>query len=276
VIRREFISLLGGAAAWPLAVRAQPADGRAAALLSRTASSTADTLVQIINDLIGRIGSTVQLSWSEDTMAQRRSDALRLLRQAIPVSEIAFLDASGTERLKVSRFTTDVVGNLADLSQDPKFTQAVAHGVYFAPPYLRRDMIYTTLSVAGVRREAGVGVAVLNLSLEYFVWRARVGAHGVAYILDAEGRFIVHSDMLAPAAGAGDRAVLADPSLFQRDFSSLAQVQAALAAGSGPTEARTARDLNGREVLSASATIEGPAWHVFVELLLAEADTAVP
>jgi hypothetical protein len=82
---RDFLTLLGGVVAWPLAARARPADGRAATLLSRTASSTADTLAQIINDLIGRIGSTVQLSWSEDTMAQRRSDALRLLRQAIPV-----------------------------------------------------------------------------------------------------------------------------------------------------------------------------------------------
>jgi hypothetical protein len=67
-----------------------------------------------------------------------------------------------------------------------------------------------------------------------------------------------------------------DFSLFQRDLSGLAQVRAAIAAGSGPTPVRAARDLNGRDVLSASASVAGPGWHVFVELPLAEADTVVP
>jgi hypothetical protein len=67
-----------------------------------------------------------------------------------------------------------------------------------------------------------------------------------------------------------------DFNLFQRDLSGLAQVQAARAAGSQPTQPLAARDINGRDVLSASASVTGPGWHVFVELPLAEADTSVP
>jgi hypothetical protein len=59
-------------------------------------------------------------------------------------------------------------------------------------------------------------------------------------------------------------------------MSQLAQVQAARAAGSGATQVHTARDIDGRDVLSASASVASPDWHVFVELPLAETDTAVP
>jgi two-component system, NtrC family, sensor kinase len=112
------------------------------------------------------IGSTAQLSWSADTMAQRRLDGLRLLRQAIPVTGIAFVDASGIVKLRASRVAMDTVD---DLSHQPKFTQTAAHKVYHGPAYLRHDMIYITLSVAGPQRENGVSVAEVNLSLEKFL-----------------------------------------------------------------------------------------------------------
>jgi len=54
-------------------------------------------------------------------------------------------------------------------------------------------------------------------------------------------------------------------------------VQAARAPGpSAITRANVARDINGRDVLPASASVAGPGWHVFVELPVAEADAAVP
>jgi hypothetical protein len=278
--RREFIAGLGGAVAWPLVGCAQQPDGRAAALLLRIlqlqADSTADRISQIIREIISQVGWTTQLPWSPGNIDQRRFDGLRLLRQVPAITELSQLDSTGKEQLKVSRLAMDVEEGKADLSHDAKFTEAVAHSVYFGPVYLRRGEVYLTLSLAGTRRESGVSVAQLNLSLDQFVRGLKVGEHGIAYLLDAQGRVIVHSDMFVLATGAGGNRFTFDPSLFQRDFSGLVQVQAAIAAGSSPTQARAARDINGRDVLSASATVAGPGWHVFVELPLAEADTAVP
>jgi len=279
--RREFLALLGsGAAMWPAAARAQQTDGRASVLLLRALQLRADGIAgkisQILSEIVSQIGWTTQVPWSVGTMEQRRFDALRLLRQAIPVTEIAVLDPSGIEQLKVSRLAMDGVANKQDLSREASFMEAVAHKVYYGPVYLRRDTVYMTLSVAGTRRESGVSIAQLNLGVEQFVRGPKIGEKGVAYILDAQGRVVAHPDMFVPVPGADGDKFTVDPSLFQRDLSGLAQVQAALAAGSGPPQVRAARDINGRDVLSTSASVAGPGWHVFVELPLAEADTAVP
>jgi Cache domain len=114
---------------------------------------------------------------------------------------------------------------------------------------------YMTLSVAGARRDAGVSVAEVNLKLiRDLVTRIKVGEHGVAYVVDADGRVIVHPDI----------------SLVQRDFSGLAQVQAARAVGSGPGSVQVARDTNGREVLTAYAPVLPLDWVVLVELPVEE------
>jgi hypothetical protein len=134
-----------------------------------------------------------------------------------------------------------------------------------------------TLSLAGTQRESGVSVAEVNLKLVWdLIVRLNVGGHGIAYLLDARDRVIMHPGMLRPSFGTSVSSSDGDPTLFQRDLSGLAQVQAARAAGSQSMQPLAARDINGREVLSASASIAGPDWHVFVELPLAEADTVVP
>src|SRR5262249_12445388 len=162
----------------------------------------------------------------------------RLLRQAIPVTDIAFLDASGIEQLKVSRLEMDQVARKSDLSQEQNFTEALAHKVYYGPVYLRKDSVYMTLSVAGTRRESGVSVVEVNLGLGQLVREQRIGEHGIAYILDAQGRVIVHPDMFIAAPGAADDRFTIDPNLFQRDLSDLTQVRAAHAAGAGPADVR--------------------------------------
>ena len=139
--RREFITLLGGAAAcWPLAARAQQTDGRAAALLARIlqlqANDIAAKIGQFIVEIVSQVGWTTQLPWSAGALEQRRFDALRLLRQVPAVTALALLDASGHEQLRVSRLATDVIGSNLDLSADPKFTEAVADKVYYGPVYL--------------------------------------------------------------------------------------------------------------------------------------------
>ena len=77
----------------------------------------------------------------------------------------------------------DVVGSQADFSKDPKFTEAVAHKVYYGPVYFRRKSEpYMTLALTGTRRDAGVSVAEVNLKLIWdVVSQIKVGERGQAY-----------------------------------------------------------------------------------------------
>jgi two-component system, NtrC family, sensor kinase len=76
------------------------------------------------------------------------------------ITELAQLDATGKERLRVSRLAMDVVASGSDLSSDPKFAEAAAKKVYYGPVYFRRESEpYLTLAIAGARRDAGVSVA---------------------------------------------------------------------------------------------------------------------
>jgi hypothetical protein len=161
----------------------------------------------------------------------------------------------------------DVVASNADFSGEPKFTAAVAHGVYYGPAYFREiDMANppsvlpcVTLSVAGTRREAGVSVAEVSLKpVQEVVSSTKVGDHGVAYVVDAGGLVLAHSDI----------------TLVQRDFSSVALVQAARAAGGGSSTgaAQLTRDRSRREVLATSVPVAKLGWLVVVELPVAEAN----
>ena len=235
------------------------------------ADGAAAKIGQFITEIVSQVGWTTQLPWSVGTMEQRRFDALRLLRQVPAVTELAFLDASGTEQLKVSRLAMDQVASKQDLSQDPKFSEAVAHKVYFGPVYFRRESEpYMTLSLAGTRRESGVSVAEVNLKLIWDVVSSiKVGDKGDAYLVDAQGRLIAHPDISLV--------------LRNTDMSKLAQVQAARRLTEEATsdqEVQVAQDVQGREVLTAYAPVTPGSpqlplpplgWLVFVELPSAEA-----
>ena len=52
---------------------------------------------------------------------QRRSDYLRLLRQAPAITEIDLPGLRGRDQLRISRLAMNVVGSGIDYSSDPKF-----------------------------------------------------------------------------------------------------------------------------------------------------------
>ena len=104
------------------------------------AEAAAAKIGQFIKEIESQLGWTTQLPWSAGSIEQRRFDALRLLRQVPAITELAQLDASGKERLRVSRLAMDVVGSSVDFSKDPRFTEAVAHKVYYGPVYFRREI----------------------------------------------------------------------------------------------------------------------------------------
>jgi signal transduction histidine kinase/DNA-binding response OmpR family regulator len=222
------------------------------------AEGAASKIEQFITEINSQVGWTTQLPWSDSTLDQRRFDALRLLRQVPAITELAQIDASGHEQLRVSRLTMDVVGSGIDYSTKPEFTQAVAHKVYYGPVYFRRESEpYMTLSLAGTRRDTGVSIAQVNLKLIWdVVSKIKVGQRGRAYVVDADGRLIAHPDISLV--------------LRNTDMSKLAQVRSARAAGSGQA-VQESEDITGNRVLNAYAQVTPLGWLVFVETPVAEA-----
>jgi signal transduction histidine kinase len=225
------------------------------------ADSAAAKIGQFIKEIESQVGWTTQLLWSAGTIEQRRFDALRLLRQVPAITELAQVDASGKEQLRVSRLAMDVVGSGLDLSQEAKFADAVKNKIYYGPVYFRRESEpYMTLSLSGTRRDAGVSIAEVNLKLIWdVVSKIKVGERGHAYVVDAQGRLIAHPDISLV--------------LRKTDMTRLAQVQAArrVATGAAAEDIETATDIQGRQVLTAFAPVAPLGWTVFVELPVDEA-----
>ena len=71
-----------------------------------------------------QIGWITQLPWSATTVEEWRFDAVRLLRQVPAMTEVAQLDPSGHEQVRVSRGRMDVIGSETDFSRDPIFVEA--------------------------------------------------------------------------------------------------------------------------------------------------------
>src|SRR5246127_5128979 len=109
------------------------------------AEAAAAKISQFIKEIESQVGWTTHPPWSvsatdEDRRRaadQHRFDALRLLRQVPAITELAQVDSTGHERLRVSRLAMDVVDSGLDLSNDPKFREAAAHKVYYGPVYFR-------------------------------------------------------------------------------------------------------------------------------------------
>ncbi|MFZ0606680.1 MAG: cache domain-containing protein, partial [Xanthobacteraceae bacterium] len=227
-------------------------------LQHQQAEAAADKIEEFITQIQSQLGWTTQLPWTNGTLDQRRFDALRLLRQVPAITELAQIDASGHEQLKVSRLTMDVVGSGIDYSDKPEFKEAVKNKVYYGPVYFRRESEpYMTIALAGTRVENGVSIAQVNLKLIWDVVSGiKVGENGHAYVVDGDGRLIAHPDISLV--------------LRNTDMSKLAQVQAARAGGSGE-DVQEADDLAGHKVLTAYARVHPLGWYVFVETPIEEA-----
>src|SRR5271168_1310885 len=224
------------------------------------AEAAAAKIGQFIKEIESQLGWTTQLPWSAGSIEQRQFDALRLLRQVPAITELAQVDSAGKERLRVSRLAMDVLDSGLDLSKDAKFSEAVAHKVYYGPVYFRRESEpYMTLSLAGTRKDAGVSIAEVNLKLIWdVVSQIKVGEHGHAYVVGAQGRLIAHPDISLV--------------LRNTDMSKLVQVEAAQNGGDTTSESlQGAKNIQGQEVLTASAPIAPLRWTMFVELPVEEA-----
>jgi signal transduction histidine kinase/CheY-like chemotaxis protein len=212
-----------------------------------------------IDGVEAELRMSVQLPWSAETSEQRRFDGLRLIQQAPAISELTEIDPSGHERLRLSRTAVSVIDGGADLSQDDAYIQAIERKVYYGPVHFRYGSEpYMTIAIAGPRRDTGVAIAEVDLKRIWdVVTQIKVGQRGYAFVIDGRGRLIAHPDLSLV--------------LKHTDMSTLAQVQAARAAGSAAQELADSVDLAGRPVLSAFAPVAPVGWFVFIESPRAEA-----
>jgi signal transduction histidine kinase len=231
------------------------------ALQHEKALGAAASIEHFVKEVERQIGWTTQPSIVAPAaaMEQRRADYFRLLRQVPAITEVSYLDPEGREQLRVSRLAMDVVGSGTSFANDPRFRDPKAGKTYFSLVYFRKESEpYITIALAG-GRTSGVTVAEVNLK---FIWdvvsQIKIGKAGHAYVVDSHGQLIAHPDISLV--------------LKKTDLSSLDQVKAALAvAAQGAGMPSIARDLDGRQVLSASAPISPLGWAVLIEQPLLEA-----
>jgi len=162
-------------------------------------------------------------STGEQTLDQRRSDYVRLLRLAPAFREVSYLDAQGREQVLVSRLTANRIASQVDRSGEPWLDAARSGNVLFGQPDLRNGSEpIVTLARAEPGPNAGVVVATLSTQLTWdVVAQASHGDVGQVYLVDSQGRLIAHPDVSLV--------------LQETDLSASAQVQAARA---GPLPAR--------------------------------------
>src|SRR3954470_399409 len=91
------------------------------------AEAAAAKIGQFIKEIESQLGWTTQLPWSAKSIEDRRFDALRLLKQVPAITELAQVDSTGIERLRVSRLAMDSVSGPANLPKNRKFTKAAPH-----------------------------------------------------------------------------------------------------------------------------------------------------
>lgn len=181
---------------------------------------------------------------------------LKLLRLARPVSEAAWIDAAGRERVRVSRLARDSVNSTIDRAGDADVIAARQHGIHYGTISFRRESEpHFDMLVAGDRSGSGIIVADINLKfVSDVVTGITLGEHGKAYVVDAAGRLIAHPD--------------AGMALRMTNLAAQPPVQSALS-GTKDSKAAAAtivsKAADGRWLISAQAPVDPPGWHVIVE-----------
>jgi signal transduction histidine kinase len=252
-------SVLGASSAVSLVFSWREIRGHLVSLQAEKAQGAASRIEQYILDIEHQIGWTAfpRLDTAGDALEQRRIEYLKLQRQVPAITELVWIGADGRERLRVSRLAMDAVGAGTDLSKEAAFVAARGGKTWFGPVQFRKG----TEPYMAIARPAGGdgGVTVADVNLK-FVWdvvsRIKIGAMGLAYVVDATGTLIAHPDISLV--------------LKKTDLKSLPQVAGALAPGVPPATG-DARDLAGQEVFAATARIPALNWTVFVESPRSEA-----
>jgi hypothetical protein len=214
--------------------------------MSEKADSTAKRFDQAILEL------QRQISWvtraSADKLEYRRNDYAQLLNQISAVNQLSWINGQGRELLRMSHAGTNINGN-ADFSGDARFSDAVARGTSFSPPFFAGDHPFMSISMAHSTFNQGVTIADIDLGfLAEYLSDTQVGKFTFAYVVDPKGQVLATSAR-GPEVGT--------------DVSKLPQVAALMTRDGAPLASGT--DVEGHSVLTASATVPKLGWIVFFE-----------
>lgn len=229
-------------------------------LLGVQAASAASEIHDFIFGIADQLGWLVQTPWTNQPDEGRKTDALRLFRQAPAVVSLTLLDNNFKERLHVARIGLNRIDSQIDRSDDPLVKTAQSNRIAFSAISLNRGSEpYMTIAVIGNRRAVGGIIAEVNLKLIWNVIAAiKVGNTGHAFVLDRAGWLIAHPDISLVLRGAEE--ATSRPFRAIRDKINNA----------GPSLA-TGVDLRGDAVAAVAAKVAGPDWTVVVQQPLSEA-----
>jgi len=220
--------------------------------MSEKAQTTATHIEHAMSDLERQIGWVTRAS--SRTIEDRRVDYTQLLNQVPQVSQLAQINGSGRETLRLTRQTT-TVGSNADFSRDIRFTDTLARGTSFGDAYFRDDRPLMSIGVSHSGFNAGITVAEIDLGfLSSFLGDAQVGKATFAYVVDPAGKVLAASAK-GPEIGS--------------DLSRLPQVAAVLTPFGKPLA--SGKDAEGHSVLTTTSAIPRLGWSVFFEQPTAQA-----
>jgi len=263
---QKYLLVLFMAVATPLAINAvieawfgyRDQRARLDQLLGVQATSAAAEIHDFIYGITNDLGWLVQLPWNDEPDERRRTDALRLFRQAPAIVTLTLLDHRSLERLYISRIGLNRIDSRTDRSFDPAVIGARAARTWFGDvTYNRGSEPHLTIAIFGNRPSVGAVIAEVNLKLIWDVISAiKVGKTGFAFVLDRPGRLIAHPDISLVLRGAEEAT--------SRPFQAIRDAI-------GSAGSTTGRDINGRDVAAAAAPVAGPDWTVVVQQPLSEA-----
>jgi signal transduction histidine kinase len=223
---------------------------------ARAAAARIEEYLKAIETQIRDVGN---LPWSSGLLTEedRREVFHRLMKLVPAVLEMRALNASGRERLYVSRIELDRIDAQTDATADDAWQRSRSKSVSYGPAYFRQGSEpHVSLAVRETEKLPDVTVAELNLKfVADVVAGIRIGAAGKAYVVDSTNHLLAHPNLSLV--------------LRKTDLSTLAQVAAARAAfGSDKAVAvptTWAQSPEGGEVLTSAVYVPGPGWLVFVE-----------
>ena len=130
------------------------------------ASTTKASIDQYLNEILAqiRVVSSPPSGSGSAASDERKLEYTRLQDRVPEVSEVSYLDATGTVTERVSQFDLNVPGSRTSHSREARFRVARSEGSYFGRIRFRRQsQPYMTISVAESRPGEGVVVAEVDL-----------------------------------------------------------------------------------------------------------------